>query len=130
HQQTEIRRQAEEALRRANADLSQFAFAASHDLQEPLRMITSYAQLLLKGYPSAMENEAGVCLKFITEGTRRMRELLADLLAYTQVNADAEPKAFESVDLNAVFQEAVENLKIAIAQSGAVVTSEKLPVID
>jgi len=129
HQQAEIRRQAEEALRRANADLNQFAFAASHDLQEPLRMIASYAELLLKGYPSTVGDEASLCVKFITEGTKRMRELLADLLAYTQVNADEQPKEIESVDLNAVFQEAVENLKIAIAQSGAVITSAKLPII-
>lgn len=130
NQLAEIRTQAEEALRRANADLNQFAFAASHDLQEPLRMITSYAELLIKGYPSTLGDEAALCVKFITQGTKRMRELLADLLAYTQVNAEEQAKEIESVDLNAVFQEAVENLKIAIAQSGAVVTSERLPIID
>src|SRR5262249_26233737 len=76
----------EEALRatnldlaRANEDLNQFAFAASHDLQEPLRMITSYSQLLLKGYRGQLDGEAGTCIEFITDGTQRMQELLADL---------------------------------------------------
>ena len=74
----EIQRGVDE-LQRANEDLSQFAFAASHDLQEPLRVITTYAQLLLKGYPGKLEGEASICVHFITEGTKRMRGLLADL---------------------------------------------------
>src|SRR5262249_36548351 len=72
-------------LARANEDLNQFAFAASHDLQEPLRMITSYSQLLLKGYRGQLDGEAGTCIEFITDGTKRMQELLADLLAYAQM---------------------------------------------
>jgi PAS domain S-box-containing protein len=112
-------------LRRSNEDLNQFAFAASHDLQEPLRMITSYSQLLLKGYRGELDGEATLCVDFITEGSQRMRELLADLLAYTQVNNDSEEP--ELVDLNMVFGKEMENLKAAIEETEAVVTQDKLP---
>jgi PAS domain S-box-containing protein len=122
----ELRRINDE-LRRSNEDLSQFAFAASHDLQEPLRMITSYSQLLVKGYANQLDGEASMCVKFLTEGTKRMRELLTDLLAYTHVNSDSA--AAESVDLNLVFQKELENLKTAIEDTGAVVTCDKLPTI-
>jgi PAS domain S-box-containing protein len=117
-----------EALRRANEDLKQFAFAASHDLQEPLRMITSYSQLLLKGYRGQLDGEASTCLGFITDGTKRMRELLADLLAYTQVTGDPQD-AVASVDLNEVFRTTLENCKVAIGEAGATVTSDKLPAV-
>lgn len=117
------------ALSRANEDLSHFAFAASHDLQEPLRVITSYAQLLIKGYRGQLDDEASLCVHFITEGTKRMRALLADLLAYTQVTSE-EQKPTESVDLNLLFQKVLENLKAAIEESGAIVTSEPLPVVE
>lgn len=118
----------ETELRRANDDLSQFAFAASHDLQEPLRMITSYSQLLVKGYRGQLENEASICVGFITEGTKRMRVLLADLLAYTQLTGDAR-EPVESVNLNQVFDKVIENCKPAIEESKAIVTSENLPII-
>jgi PAS domain S-box-containing protein len=124
--ESELRRTNDE-LRRSNEDLNQFAFAASHDLQEPLRMITSYSQMLVKGYHEQPDGEASLCVKFITEGTRRMRELLAGLLAYTQVSQD--PREAESVNLNLVFQKEVEDLKTAIEESGAVVTCDALPII-
>jgi PAS domain S-box-containing protein len=117
-----------EELRRSNEDLNHFAFAASHDLQEPLRMITSYSQLLLQSYNGPVENEAAVCVNFISEGTKRMRALLADLLAYTQVNA-SEQRSVELIDVNRVFQKAIENLETAIADSKAVVTSGLLPSV-
>jgi light-regulated signal transduction histidine kinase (bacteriophytochrome) len=128
------RKEAEEALRlsnaallRANEDLNQFAFAASHDLQEPLRMITSYSQLLLKGYRGQLDGEAATCIEFITEGNKRMRGLLADLLAYTQVAGDGQ--AIESVDLNRVFRIALKNCRTAIEEARAVITSDNLPTI-
>src|SRR5581483_11356723 len=81
HEQKEM----EEELRRANADLNQFAYSASHDLQEPLRMVTSYAQLLIRNFREDRDyEEAEVCADFITSGIDRMRDLLSDLLAYTQ----------------------------------------------
>jgi PAS domain S-box-containing protein len=116
------------ALLRANEDLNQFAFAASHDLQEPLRMITSYSKLLFKGYRGLLDGEAGKCIEFITEGTKRMRELLADLLAYTQVTAEDE-QPLEAVDLNRVFENTLVTCKTAIDETGATVTSERLPTI-
>ena len=116
-------------LQRANADLNQFAFAASHDLQEPLRMITSYSQLLLKGYRGQLDGEAATCVEFIKAGSKRMRELLADLLAYTQVANDREEMA-APVDLNDVFQTVLENCKAAIDETKATVTSDRLPGVE
>ena len=118
----------EEKLSRANDDLSQFAFAASHDLQEPLRMITSYSQLLVKGYRGELSDEAQMCVTFITEGTKRMRELLGDLLAYTGVSEPGEHSG-ELVDVNAIFASTVANLRTAIEESHAVVTRDPLPTV-
>ncbi|GEM_PF-1008633 len=118
-----------QALQRANEDLNHFAFAASHDLQEPLRMITSYSQLLLKSYRGQLAGEAATCVEFITAGTERMRELLRDLLAYTQVANDRQP-ASDPVDLNRVFQTVLENCKAAIQEAQAVVTSDGLPTVE
>lgn len=122
------RKQAEEALRRANEDLNQFAFAASHDLQEPLRMITSYSQLLLKSFRGELDSDASVCVGFITDGTKRMRGLLADLLAYTQVANDRD-QTENPVDLNHVFQIALANCRAAVDQAEAIVTSDPMPVV-
>jgi signal transduction histidine kinase len=116
-------------LRRANEDLTQFAFAASHDLQEPLRMITSYSQLLIHGYRGQLDGDAEACVGFINDGTRHMRDLLADLLSYAEVNADIEEPP-EPVDLNVVFERVMQNLSLAIADAGAVVRSATLPVVD
>jgi PAS domain S-box-containing protein len=117
------------ALVRANEDLNQFAFAASHDLQEPLRMITSYSQLLVDSCPGEFEGDAALFLDFIMQGTARMRELLADLLAYTQVSESDGRGETAVVDLNLVFQKALENCKTAIDHSGAIVTGDPLPSV-
>jgi signal transduction histidine kinase len=128
HELTEEAERLNEELQRANDDLKQFAFAASHDLQEPLRMITSYSQLLVKGYRGQLEGEPGVCVDFITKGAKRMRDLLADLLSYTETGADrGEPE--EPIDLNTIFEKVKENLKTAIEESSAVVTSGILPTV-
>ncbi|HVW07331.1 MAG TPA: ATP-binding protein [Bryobacteraceae bacterium] len=121
------------ALSLANDDLRQFAFAASHDLQEPLRMITAYSQLLVRGYggegsSAQREGEAAVCIDFITQGTKRMRELLADLLAYTQLTGETE-LTIGPVDLNEAAATAIENCSLAIAETAASVTSKALPVV-
>ncbi len=119
--------QAAAALRRLNDDLNQFAFAASHDLQEPLRMVTSFSQLLIKSCGNRLGEEPSQYVGFIQEGTGRMRDLLEDLLAYTQV-APREKEFEDLVDLNAVLENALENLTAAISESGAVITSGRLPV--
>jgi len=115
-------------LARTNSDLEQFAYSASHDLQEPLRMITNYSQLLIKGYRGQLGGEAGLCVEYIADGTRRMRELLEDLLSYTELGAGGRQSA-EMVDLNSVFEKAIQNLRAAIEESGAVVTRDRLPAV-
>lgn len=116
-------------LRRANEDLKQFAFAASHDLQEPLRMITAYSQLLVRDHPGPLEGEARVCMDFITKGAKQMRDLLIDLLSYAEADVD-RGKAKQIIDLNVIVADVKQNLKIAIEESSAVITSERLPEIE
>lgn len=128
HELTDEALRLNEELQRANDDLKQFAFAASHDLQEPLRMITSYSQLLIKGFHGQLDGEAALCVGFIKDGTKHMRDLLADLLSYTETGAEkGEPN--ESIDLNNVLEKVNQNLKWAIDESGAVVTSGHLPTV-
>jgi signal transduction histidine kinase len=115
------------ALLRANEDLRQFAFAASHDLQEPLRMTTTYSQLLVDSYRGSLEGDAELCVRYITEGTKRMRILLSDLLTYAQVAETHE--ALRPVSLDAARQKALENCKAAINESKAVVESDELPAV-
>jgi PAS domain S-box-containing protein len=129
------RKHAEEALRtlntalvRANEDLKQFAFAASHDLQEPLRMITSYSQLLSRHYRGSLEGEVAICVRYISEGTARMRELLGDLLAYTQLSAEEELPE-EALDLNLIAEKAVNNLKVAIDENKVQLLVGELPIV-
>ena len=116
------------SLARSNEDLERFAYVASHDLQEPLRMVTTYSQLLIRSYAKNLQGDASGFVDNIVEGTRRMRTLLADLLAYTAINA-AGDEPLQRVDLNAVLENAKNNLKAAIAESGAVITSDPLPSI-
>jgi light-regulated signal transduction histidine kinase (bacteriophytochrome) len=121
-------KQTEEELRRANEDLNLFAFAASHDLQEPLRMITSYSQLLVKEHRGAFDDDAEVLVGYIGDGTRRMRELLSDLLAYTAVGEEQE-EASDLIDLNAVVRKVLENLKTSIREAGASISVDPLPCV-
>jgi PAS domain S-box-containing protein len=118
----------QEELNRANGDLMQFAFAASHDLQEPLRMISNYAQLLIRKYDTSSNDEVTTCIGYITEGTRRMRDLLADLLSYTEAGI-RQDRPNESVDLNVVLEKVKKDLKVAIEDSTAQVLAPRLPVV-
>jgi PAS domain S-box-containing protein len=122
-------RQSNDDLARSNEDLERFAFVASHDLQEPLRMITVYSQLLVKTYGSGLDDQGEVFLDNIVGGTQRMRDLLADLLAYTELGARPGQPA-EAVDLNTVLQKVLENLKVSIADSHAVVMASALPTLE
>ncbi len=128
--QTEIleRQHAEDELRQANDDLSQFSYAASHDLQEPLRMITNYSQLLIRGYRGRLDDDASLYVDFITKGTRQMRDLLTDLLAFAAAGARGLEPA-ERVDLNLIVQTALYRLTSAIEESGATVTTDVLPTV-
>ena len=122
------RRHVEKDLQRANKDLSQYAFASSHDLQEPLRTINIYSQLLIEHCGAEMDADARLYMQYIAEGTKRLRNLLADLLSYARAGADEREPA-EFVDFNVVCGMARDHLQAAIADSGAVVSCDKLPVI-
>ncbi len=121
------RKRAENELRRANQDLEQFAYSASHDLQEPLRTIKIYSELLADHLSSAVEGETAEYLDFLQNAATRMEMLVRDLLAYTQVSRLEAP--VEEADTNAVLTEVIANLGGAIAESDAAVTYEKLPPV-
>jgi PAS domain S-box-containing protein len=121
-------RRSNESLERSNEDLERFAFVASHDLQEPLRTITTYAQLLARESPGQPESDAATFVYNIVDATKRMRQLLADLLTYSQLGARRDYPV-EAVDLNFVLESVKQNLKVAIDESGAVITADRLPTL-
>ena len=116
------------SLARSNEDLERFAFIASHDLQEPLRMITVYSQLLLRRFAKHIAGDDRKYVENIEGGTTRMRELLADLLTYAEIGARYEEPA-RAVDLNLVVQEVLDNLELMIGENNAVVNVSRLPVV-
>ncbi|MCC7499470.1 MAG: HAMP domain-containing protein [Bryobacterales bacterium] len=116
-----------ENLTRSNEDLERFAFIASHDLQEPLRMITLYSQLLVKKYGS-MDEQSATYVDCIVSGTRRMRELLEDLLVYAEIAARSEQE-LSPVDLNQVLAKAKANLQASIELTSAVISASVLPTV-
>lgn len=115
-------------LARSNQDLESFAFVASHDLQEPLRIVTSYSQLLERSLTGQIGREPSYYLETIVEAAKRMRELLTDLLAYAEAGAPGEREP-ETVDLNTVLDRAKASLQSAIEESGAQIECEGLPMI-
>ena len=122
----ELARQTRE-LARSNSELEQFAYAASHDLQEPLRMVASYTQLLARRYQGKLDSDADEFISFAVDGATRMQRLINDLLAYSRLGSHGAP--FESTDLETVFDETVANLQIAIGESRSVVTHDPLPTV-
>jgi len=124
------RRRAEEALRRANADLEQFAYSASHDLQEPIRNIALSTQILAVRYGHLLDEQALQHLSFATEGAKRMEMLVRDLLAYTQcAQAGADNETAGAADANVALRKALSNLSSAIEESGAAITADPLPFV-
>jgi PAS domain S-box-containing protein len=119
-----LARKAQE-LERSNDDLEQFAYVASHDLQEPLRMIASYTQLLERRYKDKLDADARDFISFAADGATRMQTLINDLLAYSRVGTQA--KAFAVVDCSEVLKRALKNLEIAIEESRARITAADLP---
>lgn len=107
-------------LSRSNQELEQFAYVASHDLQEPLRMVSSYTSLLADRYRDALDDEARQFIDFAQEGAERMRQLISDLLAYSRVRTRGRELA--PIDVEACFGVAVRNVRAAIEESGAVLT--------
>ncbi|MEO5338438.1 MAG: PAS domain S-box protein [Magnetospirillum sp. WYHS-4] len=114
-------------LERSNSELQQFAYVASHDLQEPLRMITSYLGLLKKRYDTQLGPEASEFIGFAVDGASRMQRLIKDLLDYSRVGTRG--KEFLAADLNVALEEALSNLKARIDETGATVDSGPLPTL-
>ena len=114
-------------LARSNRDLQQFANVASHDLQEPLRTVSSYCELLRRRYRDELDEEANQFIQFAVDGARRMQLLIKDLLAYARVGSQGLPLAPTS--MTDVLQLALANLETMITESGARVIADPLPVV-
>ena len=114
-------------LQRSNAELEQFAYIASHDLQEPLRMITSYMQIIEEDYTGKLDADADQYIAFTVDGAKRMQTLIDDLLAYSRVGTRGEP--FIPTSMNSVLSAAIANLEVTIEESHAVVTHDQLPTV-
>ncbi|EME70739.1 Signal transduction histidine kinase [Paramagnetospirillum caucaseum] len=121
-----LERQTDE-LARSNADLEQFAYVASHDLQTPLRNIASYAQLLARRYEGRLDKDADEFIGYIVGGAKHMSSMIPDLLDYARVSRS--PPEFVPVDLNQVVESVLANLGPDIQDSGATVKMDKLPVV-
>ena len=121
-----LQQQAEELVR-SNADLEQFAYAASHDLQEPLRVIAGYVHLLEERYADQLDQDARDFIGFTVDATHRMRTLINDLLEYSRVESHGNP--FENVDCNSALSEAMADLEVSIAESEARITYDPLPEV-
>ena len=114
-------------LKRSNDELQQFAYVSSHDLQEPLRMVASYTQLLAGRYKGRLDSDADEFIAFAVDGCNRMQGLIKDLLAYSRAGTNG--KALREVSGEKALEEALANLRAIIEQSGAVVTHDSLPVL-
>jgi signal transduction histidine kinase len=116
-----------EELARSNQELEKFAYVASHDLQEPLRMVSSFAQLLARRFQGKLGLEADEYIGYVTDGAGRMQRLINDLLAYSRVGTRGG--TFEPTDCSLVLRRTLDNLRIAIRESGADIKSDPLPVV-
>ncbi len=116
-----------EELEKSNAELEQFAYVSSHDLQEPLRMVTSFTQLLERRYKYQMDEDADEYIDFIVEGAHRMKYLIDDLLAFSRVSSRA--KEFENLNLEKVLNDVLSNLSVSINENNASVNHDPLPIV-
>ncbi len=116
-----------EELLRSNKDLEQFAYVASHDLQEPLRMVSSYTQMLAQRYGNKLDSDAREYIKFAVDGSKRMYDLINGLLAYSKVKANI--KEFSEVNMNKVVEEVTNILNIKIREKNAIVKAKSLPTL-
>ena len=126
HQEIELANTTRE-LAQSNAELQQFAYVASHDLQEPLRMVASYTQLLGKRYRGKLDQDADEFIGYAVDGATRMQRLIRDLLEYSRVGA--ERQSFEETDCELVFQQAMQNLSASVLERHAEVTHDPLPIV-
>lgn len=120
-------KKATEDLARSNKELEQFAYVASHDLQEPLRMVASYTQLLAQRYENQLDDKAKMYIDYAVGGALRMQQLIQDLLTYSRLNTQAKP--LELTDVNQVLFDVFRNLQVAIDESGASVATDDLPTV-
>ena len=114
-------------LEQSNVELEQFAYVASHDLQEPLRMVSSFTQLLAKRYHDKIDKEADEFIDYIVDGASRMQRLIQDLLSYSRITTRGE--ALNMVDAHQALGSAISNLQILIKESGTIVTNDELPKV-
>jgi PAS domain S-box-containing protein len=114
-------------LKRSNQDLEQFAYVASHDLQEPLRMVASFTQLLAQKYRGKLDQEADEYIHFVVDGANRMQSLIQDLLSYSRVSSRG--RQVEGVDLNQILGAVHSSLQRQIQETGAVIGHDALPTI-
>lgn len=125
--QQEILKQTLNKLEQSNEELKQFAYVASHDLQEPLRMVSSYMGLLEKKYKDGLDEKAKMFISYAVDGSNRMSNLIKDLLAYSRINSQANK--FQETDLNKVIAEVKGDLQVLIKETNANVTSVTLPSV-
>lgn len=116
-----------EELRRSNQDLEQFAYTASHDLQEPLRMVRSYLQLLEEDYKEALDERGETFIGFASDGAQRMQQLIHDLLTYARVTSQGQ--TLRRIELQAALDDACANLELALREAGGQVTHDTLPAL-
>jgi PAS domain S-box-containing protein len=116
-----------EELVRSNSELLQFAYVASHDLQEPLRMVSSYLQLIERRYKGKLDSEGDEFIAYAVDGANRMQQLINALLDYSRIQSQVQE--FVATDCEAVFDRVLGNLQMAIEESGAVVTHDPLPTV-
>jgi PAS domain S-box-containing protein len=114
-------------LKQSNQELEQFAYVASHDLQEPLRAVTSYTQLLERKLADCLDDRSRKYMHYIVDGATRMQQLIQDLLAYSR--AGRYELRVEPTDCNTVLEQVLRNLEVAIAESGAIITHDLLPIL-
>lgn len=114
-------------LERSNRDLQEFAYVASHDLQEPLRMISSFVQLLEQNYKGKLDETADNWINFAVEGANRMQEMINNLLDYSRVTKKG--KIFETTESEGLLKQALTNLLVPVQESGAQVTWDALPTV-
>lgn len=114
-------------LKRSNAELEQFAYVASHDLQEPLRMVSSYLQLIEKRYKGKLDSDADEFIAFAVDGALQMRALINDLLTYSRLDTRFQP--LKSTDCETVLRQVLDNMKISIEETKAKITHDPLPFV-
>jgi len=114
-------------LERSNKELEQFAYIASHDLQEPLRMVSSYVQLLAQRYKGRFDADADDFIHYAVDGARRMQRMINDLLSYSRVGTRGKP--FGQADCDEILKQVLAGLRLQIEECGALITSDPLPVV-